>query len=47
MRSVKHDEVLRPYTIADNGIVVFSSESVIGREADVFSRQRCSILGEE
>ncbi|WP_406660023.1 ATPase domain-containing protein [Methanolobus sp. ZRKC3] len=37
MRGVKHDEALRPYAIADQGIVVYSSQSVIGREADVFS----------
>jgi KaiC/GvpD/RAD55 family RecA-like ATPase len=46
MRGVKHDEVLRPYVITDNGIFVYSSDSVIGKEADVFSLQRSSILGE-
>ncbi|MEZ5334766.1 MAG: ATPase domain-containing protein [Methanolobus sp.] len=46
MRGVKHDEVLRPYAIADRGIVVYSSESVIGKEADVFSLESSSILGE-
>ncbi|WMW22174.1 ATPase domain-containing protein [Methanolobus mangrovi] len=47
MRGVKHDEVLRPYVISDKGIIVYSDHSVIGKEADVFSLQRCSILGEE
>ncbi|SFM44521.1 RAD55 family ATPase [Methanolobus profundi] len=47
MRGVKHDEVLRPYIIADKGIIVYSSESVIGKEADVFSLDRCTIPGEE
>ncbi|ETA67686.1 MAG: hypothetical protein PWQ51_1196 [Methanolobus sp.] len=46
MRGVKHDEVLRPYVITDKGIIVYSSDSVIGKEADVFSLQRSSILGE-
>ncbi len=46
MRGVKHDEVLRPYVITDKGIFVYSSDSVIGKEADVFSLQRSSILGE-
>ena len=46
MRGVKHDEVLRPYVITDNGIFVYSSDSVIGKEADVFSPQRSSIPGE-
>ncbi|WP_407354866.1 RAD55 family ATPase [Methanolobus sp. WCC5] len=47
MRGVKHDEVLRPYLITDNGIIVYPYESVIGKEADVFSFQKSSILGEE
>ena len=47
MRGVKHDEVLRPYVITDRGIVVYSSESVIGKEADVFSLDKCTIPGEE
>ena len=46
MRGVKHDEVLRPYVIADTGIIVYPSESVIGKEADVFSLERSLILGE-
>lgn len=46
MRGVKHDEVLRPYVIADAGINVYPSESVIGKEADVFSLERSPILGE-
>ncbi len=46
MRGVKHDEVLRPYVITDKGIFVYSSDSVIGKEADVFSLQKSSILGE-
>ncbi|TGC11105.1 RAD55 family ATPase [Methanolobus halotolerans] len=37
MRGTRHDEVLRPYVMADNGIFVYSSQSVIGKEADVFS----------
>ncbi|WP_292466935.1 ATPase domain-containing protein [Methanolobus sp.] len=47
MRGVKHDEVLRPYVITDKGIFVYSSESVIGKEADVFSLDRRTTLGEE
>ncbi len=29
MRGVKHDEIMHPYTIIDNGIVVFPTDSVI------------------
>ncbi|WP_094226726.1 RAD55 family ATPase [Methanolobus psychrotolerans] len=47
MRGVKHDEALRPYVITDKGIIVYPSESVISKEADVFSLERFSILGEE
>ncbi|WP_406671033.1 ATPase domain-containing protein [Methanolobus sp. ZRKC4] len=47
MRGTKHDEVLRPYVMSDHGIFVYPSQSVIGKEADVFSLERCSILGEE
>ncbi|WP_340819408.1 ATPase domain-containing protein [Methanolobus sp. WCC4] len=47
MRGVKHDEVLRPYMITDKGIVVYSSHSVIGKEADVFSPDRSQIFGEK
>lgn len=47
MRGVKHDEVLRPYKITDKGIVVYSSQSVIGKEADVFSLDRSKIFGEK
>ncbi len=36
MRGVKHDEILHPYAITDEGIVVYPSETVIGKEADVF-----------
>ncbi|QLC50944.1 AAA family ATPase [Methanolobus zinderi] len=39
MRGTKHDEVLRPYVMSDNGIFVYSSQSVIGKEADVFSTE--------
>jgi KaiC/GvpD/RAD55 family RecA-like ATPase len=37
MRGTKHDEVLRPYIMTDHGIVVYPLQSVIGKEADVFS----------
>ncbi len=36
MRGVKHDETLHPYAITDEGIVVYPSEIIIGKEADVF-----------
>ena len=31
MSCVKHDEVLHPYAITDEGIVVYPSETVIGK----------------
>lgn len=36
MRGVKHDEIMHPYAITDEGIVVYPFETVIGKEADVF-----------
>jgi KaiC/GvpD/RAD55 family RecA-like ATPase len=45
MRGVKHDEVLRPYIITDKGIVVYPSQSVIGKEADVFSEDMFNLRG--
>ncbi len=39
MRGTKHDEVLRPYIMTDHGIVVYPTQSVIGKEADVFSAE--------
>jgi KaiC/GvpD/RAD55 family RecA-like ATPase len=39
MRGTKHDEVLRPYVMTDHGIVVYPTQSVIGKEADVFSTE--------
>ena len=36
MRGVKHDEVLHPYAITDEGIIVYPSETIIGKETDVF-----------
>ncbi|MBN2110312.1 MAG: AAA family ATPase [Methanosarcinaceae archaeon] len=39
MRGTKHDEVLRPYVMTDNGIFVYPTQSVIGKEADVFSTE--------
>lgn len=47
MRGVKHDEMIRPYVIEDKGIVVYSSDSVIGKEADVFSLENSLVLGEK
>lgn len=39
MRGTKHDEVLRPYVLTDHGIMVYPTQSVIGKEADVFSAE--------
>ncbi|MBN2488376.1 MAG: AAA family ATPase [Methanosarcinaceae archaeon] len=35
MRGVKHDEVMHPYAITDEGIVVYPSETVIGKDTDI------------
>jgi len=36
MRGVKHDEMMHPYAITDEGIVVYPYENVLGKETDVF-----------
>jgi KaiC/GvpD/RAD55 family RecA-like ATPase len=35
MRGVKHDEVMHPYAITDEGIVVYPTETVISKDTDI------------
>lgn len=37
MRGVKHDEILHPYSITDNGIVVYPNDSVIFDEENIIN----------
>ena len=39
MRGVKHDEVMHPYAITDEGIVVYPSETVIGKDTDTYKSE--------